>query len=182
MDDVEFLRQMRPFIHQSAAPLPIGRDGRIRVNYFIDLLSAVHEPALLDDLARTFAHWLKTTRCMEAYDALATPKRGNALLTYRVAQLLRCRCGFVKENILFGRWLEGEIRSGDRALLIDDVASDGELLADAVIALQRSGVFADHVAVLVSRAEGDAMGKLASLDVGISSRLQLSDADLARAC
>jgi hypothetical protein len=51
-----------------------------------------------------------------------------------------------------------------------------------VIALQRSGVFADHVAVLVSRPEGDAKSKLAKLGVGLSAWLQLSDADLTRAC
>jgi orotate phosphoribosyltransferase len=174
-----FLRELKAFVYSCTTPLPIGRDGRIRVNHFLDLLSAAHRPGMLDYLGDLFARWLAQDDLVTSVDAIAAPKRGNALLAHNVAGRLGKRSGFVKENVLFGQWTEGEIRSGDRVLLIDDIASDGELLAEAVIALQHSGIFVSNAAVLVSRVEGDAARRLRAIDVRLHAAVELSDGDLA---
>jgi orotate phosphoribosyltransferase len=180
MTETHPLQAFRPFIRHSPTAAPIGRDGRIRVNYFLDLMSAVHQPELLDCLAEAFANYLKTAAPLQILDGIVAPKRGNALLAKRIAQLLGKRSGFVKENILFGQWIEGNIGSGDRVVLIDDVASDGELLAEAATALQRSGVYTDRIAVFVCRPEGDTEKLLARMEIEFGYCLKLSDSELGR--
>lgn len=165
---------------KSISPLPIGRDGRIRVNYFLDLMTASHDTSSLTVLATHFSDWMKTRTGLRDYQAIVTPKRGNVLLLRQVAELLGKNSGFVKENVLFGEWVEGLVKSGDSVLLIDDVASDGELLLDAANSLKRSGIFVERVLVLVDRTEGDASGFLSELSLGYEFYLQLSDADLAK--
>lgn len=180
MDTASFLQGLSSYIRHSDPAAPIGRDGRIRVNYFLDLMGAVHNAQVLDQLTKQFADYLASFTPVNSYDGIASPKRGNALLAYRTANRLGKRFCFVKEQILFGRWIEGNIGSGDKVLLIDDIASDGELLAETAEALQRAGIFVDRIAALVSRAEGDTERIARSMALDFQYLFQISDDDLCR--
>jgi orotate phosphoribosyltransferase len=169
----------RARIKRSEGPLPIGREGRIRVNYFLDLLAACHDPPILNRLGGLFADWFRDQPAAKSLQCLAGPKRGNVLFVWQVAANLKVRSVFVRDSILFGQWIEGQIKSGDNVVLIDDVASDGELILDAIDNLKRAGVFVKDVCVLVDRKEGDAEEFLKQSNVKYHFCIQLSDADLA---
>lgn len=166
-------------VRKSTAGLPIGRDGRIRVHYFLDLLTACHDQACGLRLAQYFAAWLHAQNATVDLQYVVGPKKGNVLFAWQVAAALKVNSAFIRENVLFGRWIEGYLKPGEKAILIDDIASDGELLADAVADLKRVGIFIDKVFVLVDRTEGDANRFLGQSGIGYHFCVRLSDADLA---
>ncbi|MCP9837439.1 hypothetical protein KBY84_08020 [Cyanobium sp. N.Huapi 1H5] len=126
------------------------------MNYFLDLLSACHVAEHRSTISAFFADWVSAYLSSNVVDAVVGPKQGNTLFVKAVADKLGKKSAFVRGNILFGRWLEGDIRSGDKVLLIDDVASEGEMLVDSIESLRESGILVDHAYVLIDRAEGDA--------------------------
>lgn len=176
----EIERLFSRYVDYSKGGRPIGRDGRIRIEYFLDLLSAVHVEADLITISEFFSKELVQHANLEACDFIAVPKVGNGLLAEAVAGRIKKRSVFVRHSILFGRWLEGPARSGQQALLIDDIACDGEMLCEAIGSLRKSGVYVKEVWVLVDRAEGDASIRLGEIGVGYKSIFQLVDADLAK--
>lgn len=85
---------------------------------------------------------------------------------------------FVRDEILCGRWVEGEFHQGQTAVLVDDTASDGVLLADGVESLRKSGLSVKNVFALVCRTEGKPEQHLKGLGVVYYWRYSLSDANL----
>jgi orotate phosphoribosyltransferase len=166
----------RQFIHDDPKLVPIGRDGRIRVRFFLDLLSAAHYPQHLQTLTEVVVDCLKP-HLQSPTGGIAGPKRGNTLLIRSVATALNQPCAFVRHSILFGRWHEGSF-SGNRVVLIDDIASDGELLCDAVSSLATAGVAVDHVFAIVDRKEGDTVSRMKKAKTPYSYLVQLDDAAL----
>lgn len=170
---------IKKYTLSSKVNLPIARDGSIRINYFLDLLSASHVDTHRLVMARTFIEWLTYHNVdKKVFDVVAGPKRGNSLFIKSVADELCARSAFVKENILFGRRFEGDVRPGDRVLLVDDVASDGELLIDAVENLSLSGATVVSAIVLVNRLEGDALFRFRQSKIDFRYLVCLSDDDL----
>lgn len=169
-----------PWVKYSADPLPLGRSGHIRISYFVDLLSAVHNPATLEALAAIYAEWISATFSLDGCDAIVTPKRGNGLLGVRTAQILGKKSGLAKADILFGQWVEGSVGSGDTVILIDDIASDGELLADTADSLRRGGIFVARAFSLVDRKEGDSEISLERAGIDYSYLTRIDDTGLAR--
>lgn len=168
------------FVLESKHGLPIARDGTIRVNYFLDLLSACHVAPHRTAIVGFFANWLSHYVSHNVVNAVVGPKRGNTLFAKSVADTLGKKSAFVRDNILFGRWVEGDVRPEDKVLLIDDVASEGEMLLDAVESLRETGVLVDQAYVLVDRPEGDAKRQFQRAGIQYSFAMSLSDADLAR--
>jgi len=159
----EIERLFSRYVDYSKGGRPIGRDGRIRIEYFLDLLSAVHVEADLITISEFFSKELVQHANLEACDFIAVPKVGNGLLAEAVAGRIKKRSVFVRHSILFGRWLEGPARSGQQALLIDDIACDGEMLCEAIGSLRKSASI-----------------RLGEIGVGYKSIFQLVDADLAK--
>lgn len=161
MDD-RLRRVFQKYIHQTRGGRPIGRQGTIRVSFFLDLLSAAHVPEDLGVLADVFvAELLREIK--PTWDLVVGPKRGNCLFVKAVADRLRLRTSFVRDGIVFGRWVEGPAHPGDKVLLVDDVGSAGELLAEAVENLRKPGIYVDQAWVLVNRHEGDTEPQLREL-------------------
>lgn len=167
------------FIYESRNGLPIGRDGTVRVSYFIDLLSACHVEQYRQEIATFFSEWVGRTWSGDPISAVVGPKRGNTLFAKAVADRLALKSAFARDNILFGRWIEGDVRPEDKVLLVDDVASEGEMLIDAVESLRECGILVNRAFVLINRPEGDARKYLEGAGVEYSYAINLSDADLA---
>jgi len=163
------------FVHHADRPRPLGLDGRIQVSYFIDLLSAVHDEANLNRLADQLADFIRGLGGHADAVAVVGPKAGNPLLVRETARRLELPSGFVRDSILFNRWVEGPCTPGDKVILVDDVSADGEMLCEAVGNLRKSGVYADKAFVLVDRTEGDAARLLKLMGVTLSSCHQLDD-------
>ncbi len=72
------------------------------------------------------------------------------------------------------RRVEGDVSRGSRAVLVDDLATSGGSLADAVVALRGYGLAVADALVLVDRREG-ASSKLAGLGVKLRSFASIDD-------
>lgn len=178
-DSAEFRSRLGRHIIFDPAGRPIGRDGRIRVNYFVNLLHAVHWDENLVFFSDIFSDYIRSVVAeFEELQCVIGPKLGNALLVKDVSRRLRKRSGFVRYDILFGSFLEGRVHSGDRAILIDDIASDGEVLYEGVENLKQEGVYVQGVYSLVDRTEGDAVNILKRAGIYYGFALRLSDSEL----
>jgi len=85
---------------------------------------------------------------------------------------------FVKERPLFGKTLEGIGGRPKRAILFDDISSDGQLLVNCVQVLREAGYAVSDAFVLVDRPEGDSEEALAEVGVRLWPLHRLADQDL----
>jgi orotate phosphoribosyltransferase len=165
-------------LHENVADWQFGLDGQIRMGMFLDLLEATHVDASLQALAECVRHLIATRPAGSDEIAIAGPKRGNSLLIREVARLLPAPSAFVKEQPLCGKWIEGNLIPGCCVVLVDDVASDGDLLVTAAERLRDAGHTVSEAFVLVNRPEGDATELLADHAVRLSWLWEAADADL----
>lgn len=74
-----------------------------------------------------------------------------------------------------GRLIEGSIRPGDRALIVDDVLTSGGSLLKAVGVAREAGLRADHALVIVDRQEQDGKARVEKEKVQLISLLTIQD-------
>jgi orotate phosphoribosyltransferase len=154
--------------------------GDITVQNFVDLLSAVHNDAVLDLLAQELCKLIHASQLdLSSYSGVVCPKNGNALLGHAVARKLEKKSGFIRSSILFGSYLETLEVSGAKLLLVDDVSSEASILTHSVRNAREAGFTIDAVFTLIDRAEGDAARRLASQGVSLQSVRRYSDRQLA---
>lgn len=65
-----------------------------------------------------------------------------------------------RDDNLLGRWMDGVIGHSVRWLLVDDVASDSERLAELIERARAAGLRLNDARFIVSRREGDAIAVL----------------------
>jgi orotate phosphoribosyltransferase len=71
--------------------------------------------------------------------------------------------------------IEGSIRSGDRALIVDDVLTSGGSLLKSIGAAREAGLRVDHVLVIVDRQEQDGKARVEREQVQLISLLTIQD-------
>lgn len=74
-----------------------------------------------------------------------------------------------------GKLIEGVVRAGDRALVVDDVLTTGGSVLKAVQAARAAGVLVDHALVVVDRQEQDARARLEQQGLTVLSLLTIED-------
>jgi orotate phosphoribosyltransferase len=74
-----------------------------------------------------------------------------------------------------GKLIEGAVRSGDRALIVDDVLTSGGSLLKAVAAARGAGLAVTHALVIVDRKEQDGRRKVEAEGVVLVSLLTIDD-------
>ena len=87
-DIVNILDFLPKFIYEDKSGKPIGLDGRIRVNYFLDLLSSVHVEQNLIKLSNVLIKYLAKLH-ISKYDGIVGPKNGNTVLAREVSKITR---------------------------------------------------------------------------------------------
>jgi fructose-1,6-bisphosphatase/inositol monophosphatase family enzyme/orotate phosphoribosyltransferase len=142
-------------------------------------MEAAQVDDVLSDLAKLLTGFIKE-RVQEPIGFVAGPKRGNSLLIRETARRLGRYSAFVKQQPLFGRWIEGPVDPGSAALVIDDVASDGELLLSTIERLRDEGHPVIAAVVLIDREEGDSRHLLGQHSVDFHYMMSASDDDLRR--
>jgi orotate phosphoribosyltransferase len=153
----------------------VGRTRTFSMNYFVDLMSAALVRDHLKIMTAELVSHIRRAADLNEIDVLAGPKRGNALLIANVAYELGLTPIFIKERPLFGKWLEGVDGDPECAIIVDDISSDGELLANCVQTLRESGYQVRDAYVLIDRTEGDSVELLSELGVSLHSLLDLDD-------
>lgn len=76
--------------------------------------------------------------------------------------------------------IDGAIRAGDRALIVDDVLTSGGSVIKAVLAAREAGLQVSHALVLVDREEQDGRAKVQALGVKLLSLLTIKDLEAAQ--
>lgn len=74
-----------------------------------------------------------------------------------------------------GKLIEGSIRPGDRALIVDDVLTSGGSLLKAVAVARESGLRIGHALVIVDRQEQDGKARVEKEKVQLVSLLTIQD-------
>lgn len=74
-----------------------------------------------------------------------------------------------------GKLIEGAIRVGDRAVIVDDVLTSGGSLLKAVAAARRAGLTVTHALVIVDRKEQEGRKKVETEGVTVLSLLTIDD-------
>ena len=74
-----------------------------------------------------------------------------------------------------GKLIEGAIRSGDRALIVDDVLTSGGSLLKAVASAREAGLAVTHALVIVDRREQEGRAKVEQEGVKVISLLTIDD-------
>lgn len=74
-----------------------------------------------------------------------------------------------------GKLIEGAVRSGDRALIVDDVLTSGGSLLKAVAAARGAGLAVTHALVIVDRKEQDGRRKVEAEGLVLVSLLTIDD-------
>jgi orotate phosphoribosyltransferase len=74
-----------------------------------------------------------------------------------------------------GKLIEGAARSGDRAVVVDDVLTSGGSVIKAVQAARDAGLKVSHALVIVDRQEQDGRKKVEELGVTLLSLLTIKD-------
>lgn len=80
----------------------------------------------------------------------------------------------VKDHGL-GKLIEGAIRSGDRAVIVDDVLTSGGSLLKAVASARQAGLRVTHALVIVDRKEQEGRAKVEQEGVKVLSLLTIDD-------
>jgi orotate phosphoribosyltransferase len=153
----------------------VGRTRTFKMDYFVDLMSAALVKDHLEVMGGELIGHIRRSADLNGIGVLAGPKRGNALLIATVAYELGLTPLFIKERPLFGKWLEGVDGDPGRAIVVDDISSDGELLANCVQTLREGGYDVQDAYVLIDRTEGDSVDQLSELGVSLHSLLDLDD-------
>lgn len=74
-----------------------------------------------------------------------------------------------------GKAIEGAIRPGDRALIVDDVLTSGGSLLKAMGAARDAGIQVDHALVIVDRQEQDGKARVEREKIQLISLLTIQD-------
>lgn len=74
-----------------------------------------------------------------------------------------------------GKVIEGAIKSGDRALIVDDVLTSGGSLLKAIEAARQAGLTVTHALVIVDRKEQEGRAKVEKEGVKLMSLLTIED-------
>lgn len=140
---------------------PVDAFGEIQIRNFVHLMEAAHESDSLGALTEALVSLVRES-CIDvsAYGAVFAPKLGNVLLGKAVADALKLPSGFIRGSVLIERFVETCALSGTKAILVDDVSSEGALLSDCIRDAREDGFTVDVVFTVLDRAEGDARDRL----------------------
>lgn len=140
---------------------------------YIDLRRMVSEPALLAEAGSAYSKLLKNLHfdCMAALPYAALPI-GTAVSLQNGWPLIYPR----KEAKTYGTRaeIEGVYQAGQRAVVIDDLATTGESKFEAIDKLKAAGLVVEDVVVLIDRQSG-AAESLASAGYRLHAVFTLTD-------
>lgn len=74
-----------------------------------------------------------------------------------------------------GKLIEGAVKPGDRALIVDDVLTTGGSIVKAVQAAREAGLQVDHALVIVDRNEQEGRARVERLGITLLSLLTIKD-------
>lgn len=122
-------------------------------NYYIDIKKASTNPAVLSEISNEMAKYIDK----KGYDRIAGMELGAVPIA--VALSLRTELPYLiirKEERTHGtgKQIEGEFRSNDRIIIVEDVTTTGQSSLKTIEILRNACVVTDTVMTVVDRQEG----------------------------
>ncbi|MHC4990551.1 MAG: orotate phosphoribosyltransferase [Planctomycetota bacterium] len=127
------------------------RSGRTS-SYYLDKYLFSTEPRILRALGEMFAE-----RIPEGTDRLAGAELGGIPLVSAASMASNLPCIFIrnaKKEYGTAKQLEGRLEQGDRVVVLEDVATTGGQVLEAVGVLREHGAQVDRVIATIDRLEG----------------------------
>lgn len=127
--------------------------GRISP-YYIDLRKIISYPEIFDKVTNEYVRIIKK---LGEFDRVAGVATAGIPIATLIAYKLKKPLIYVrKEKKIYGTEgeVEGELRAGDRIILVDDVATTGESLLRAALSIKEKGGILKYAVVFVDREEG----------------------------
>jgi orotate phosphoribosyltransferase len=131
----------------------------IKSNYFIDLSKITYHGEALDMITADILLHGINCHSIGGPELGAAPLVGGLLIaqrrfTYSEAAPLR---GFmVRKEPKYGSYIEGDLRAGDRVLMVEDVVTTGKQLKKAIQHVEDAGARVAGVIAIVDRLSGAA--------------------------
>jgi orotate phosphoribosyltransferase len=138
---------------------------------YVDIKRAWTDPDRLELIARGLAERVGDAERLAGMELGAVPLLAAASLYARkpIAVVRKAPKGHGTN-----RRIEGEVRRGERVLVVEDVTTSGGSVAETIAVLRGEGAVVDRVLVVVDRKEG-ATERLAALGVRLESLATLDE-------
>ena len=159
----------------------VGALDQFEISLFLDLFSACTFARYRRSLASVMARHIRSITRAEKPVLIAVPKEGNVLLADAVARKLRIGLIVVRTlvpAIRFGDPVEGKIAAGSCVIIVDDIASDGELLVRTAGHVRSHGGRVSLCLCMVERMDGNSRERLAVHDVRLYAPIRLNEGTL----
>lgn len=160
----------------------VGALDQFDITLFLDLFSACTVPQNRHIIAKLMVeHFGTILGERERPTYVVTPKEGNVLLGEAVARMMGMSFIVVRTMIpaiKFGDPLEGIFISGSCVVIVDDIASDGELLARTAEHVRKHGGRTSLCVCAVERMDGNSRERLTEHDVHLEAPMQLDEQTL----
>jgi orotate phosphoribosyltransferase len=142
-------------------------------NYYVDIKQASTNPEVLQEIANEMAELIND----DQYEMIAGMELGAVPLA--VALALKTKIPYViirKEPPSHGtgKQVVGNVQTGQKVLIVEDVATTGGSVIKAIEVLRNEGLTVEKVFVVVDREEG-AAEKLKDYDVELLPLVKVSD-------
>lgn len=134
-------------------------------SYYVDIKKAATKPAVLKEIAARFAPLARDADLVAGMELGAVPL-ATAVSLASGKPFLIIRKGERKHGT--GKRIEGDFRAGERVLLVEDVATTGGSMVEAVKVLRDAGLVMARAACVVDRGQGGA-AKLAAEGVTLEA-------------
>lgn len=126
--------------------------------YYIDLSRLLTSPGSLKTFVTVAGPEIRASCEAASIDAIASIELRGALLLSALSSYIDRPCYIVRKTAksygVTGRIVGGEIKSGQKFILFDDVVTDGNSKLESIQTLEESGAKVKHVLVVVDREQG----------------------------
>ncbi|HEY1487838.1 MAG TPA: hypothetical protein VGF84_17155 [Micromonosporaceae bacterium] len=159
----------------------VGALDQFHISLFLDLFSAATFPGYRRILARLIVDHIHGAKLTEGPNLVAVAKEGNVLLAAEVARQLKVPVVVVRTitpAIRFGDPVEGMIAANACVVIVDDIASDGELLVRVTAAVRAHGARVSNCFCAIERLDGNSRDRLAAHSVHLQAPIQLDERTL----
>ena len=122
-------------------------------DFYVDMKKAITDPEILSQVAKIISHIILD----DEIDLVAGPALGAVPIATAVAlqsgipmlMIRKAQKGYGTSKLI-----EGELKEGDRVIVVEDVTTTGNSLLKAVRAVQDNGGVVERTFVIVDREEG----------------------------
>ncbi|HII83828.1 MAG TPA: orotate phosphoribosyltransferase [Methanobacterium subterraneum] len=122
-------------------------------DFYVDMKKAITDPEILSQVAKMISNLIMDDEIdLVAGPALGAVPIATAVALHSEVQMLMIR----KEQKGYGtsKLIEGELKEGDRVIVVEDVTTTGSSLLKAVKAVRDNGGVVERTFVVVDREEG----------------------------